>query len=87
MNNEVDDPAAILARLAEESRARRKYDFRTKQLWPDSFIARIKECERLAGKTAYPEMAEVMRKLARLWREAASGALGESGKQIAANDR
>jgi hypothetical protein len=69
MNDE--DPAAVLARLAAQSRARLKHDFRTKQLWPDSFIARIKECERLADKTIYPEMAAMMRKLARLWREMA----------------
>src|ERR1700758_4194653 len=32
------------------------------ELWPDSFFARIRECERLADKTIYPEMAAMMNK-------------------------
>jgi hypothetical protein len=80
------DPAAVLAKLAALSRARQN-DPRPHDLWPDSFIARMRECERLAGKTIYPEMAAMMHKLARLWREAASSALATSGEHTASNDR
>jgi hypothetical protein len=79
-----EDPAAVLARIAGQSRARLKYDFRKKELWSDSFIARIKECENLAEKTIYPEMAEMMRKLAGLWREMASSP-PKSGHRQSAN--
>jgi len=74
------DPAAILARRAEQSRARQT-DGGTKEFCPDGFIARMRECERLAGKTVYPEMAEIMRKLARLWREMARSLQSEDKSQ------
>jgi hypothetical protein len=74
------DHAEVLAELAALSRARQN-DPQRSEIWPNSFIARMRECERLAGKTIYPEMAAMMRKLVRLWRELASG------EYTAANDR
>ena len=69
MSND-EDPATVLTRLAALSRERQNA-FRMNEPWSDSLIARIKECERLADKTVYPERADMMRKLARLWRELA----------------
>jgi hypothetical protein len=74
------DHAEVLAELAALSRARQN-DPQRSEIWPNSFIARMRECERLAGKTIYPEMAAMMRKLVRLWRDLASGGY------TAANDR
>jgi hypothetical protein len=65
-----DDPAAVLAKLAALSRVRQN-DLRVQPLWPDSLLARIKECEHLASVTIYPEMAMLMRKLALIWRDMA----------------
>ena len=39
---------------------------------PDSYIARFRECERLAANASFPEMAAIMRQLADVWRELAS---------------
>ena len=66
------DPAVVLAKLAALSRERQSCARITDQTWPHSLFARIRECERLANGTIYPEMAAVMRKLAGLWRELAS---------------
>jgi hypothetical protein len=76
------DPAVVLAKLAALSRERQN-DSRVIELWPDSLSARIRECERLANSTMYPEMAAIMRKLVSLWREVASSLPPSS----AANDR
>ena len=77
--SEEPDPAAVLAELSALVRSRNNRLL--SEAVPDSFIARMRECERLAGETKYPEMAEIMFKLAGLWREAASSAefIGENG--------
>jgi hypothetical protein len=80
------DPAAVLAKLAALSRERQN-DPRGNQVWPDSLFARIRECERLADSTTYPEMAAMMRKLVRLWRELAKSLPAESVERTSANDR
>lgn len=67
--SEEPDPAAVLAELSALVRSRNSPLL--SEVLADSFVARMRECERLAGKTKYPEMAEIMRKLAGLWREAA----------------
>lgn len=79
-----DDPAAVLADLTALIRSRN--DTRASEVWPDSFIAQMRECERLAGKTKSPKMAAMMRKLAGLWREAASSLPTAGGELTVEND-
>jgi hypothetical protein len=78
---EEPGPGAVFADMTARIRSRQSASRATEAL-PDSFIARMRECERLARETQYPEMAEIMHKLAGLWRQAArvgSEYIGESG--------
>jgi hypothetical protein len=81
------DPAVVLAKLAALSRERQTHALIADLTWPDSLFARIQECEQLADRTIYPEMAAMMHKLVRLWRELASSLPAASGEYTAANDR
>ena len=80
------DPAVVLAKLAAMSRERQN-DHRGNEVWPDSLFVRIRECEWLADRTIYPEMAAMMHKLVRLWRELARSLPAADGEHVAANDR
>ena len=86
MTEQSDDPAVVLAKLAAMSRARQN-DPRRNDRWPDTLFARIRECEHLADQTVYPEMAAMMNKLVKLWRELARSLPEASGDHIPANDR
>jgi hypothetical protein len=86
--SEEPDPAALLADISALVRSRTSPLL--SETLPDSFIARMRECERLAGETIYPEMAEIMLKLAELWREMViSGAelIGENGGEAGVRQR
>jgi hypothetical protein len=61
MSDELD-PTEVLVELA--ARIRPVHDPQSNEVWPDSYIARMRECERLAGVTQYPHMAALMRELA-----------------------
>jgi hypothetical protein len=80
------DPAEVLAKLAAMSRERQD-EFRVTELWPESLFARIRECERLADDTMYPETAAIMRELVELLRELANSLPATNGEPTAANDR
>jgi hypothetical protein len=79
------DPAKVLAKLAAMSRARQNV-FRVNEVWPESFFARIRECEQLADETMYPEMQAMMQKLVGLWRELARSLPANDGERAPAND-
>jgi hypothetical protein len=64
------DPAAVLAALTALSKARQAD--RLRGAWPDSLVARIRECEQLADMTNSPMMSGILRKLAKAWREMAT---------------
>jgi hypothetical protein len=79
----------VFADMPARIRSRQR-DPRASEALPDSFIARMRECERLARKTKSLEMAEIMRKLAGLWREMATYGvelIGENGGEAAVQQR
>jgi hypothetical protein len=54
---------------------------------PDSYIARFRECERLAANASSPVMAAILRRLAKVWRELASSPLRRPRAEFIAQNR